>query len=111
MHQDEGIRRVSDHRLKNFAGMGRSFVESTLADGSDLDQLLLGVSEQRSAIARGLSMVSDWRSSRRATAPTRSELTSRRAFERETKGKSSATEALDKTAREPKCLRRVSAAF
>jgi hypothetical protein len=32
MHQDEGIGRVSDHRLKNFAGMGRSFVESTLAD-------------------------------------------------------------------------------
>jgi len=45
MHHDEGIGRMSDYRLKNFARMGGSFVESTLADGSDLDQVLLRVKE------------------------------------------------------------------
>src|SRR5258708_773719 len=37
----------------------------------------------------------------------RKELTRRKALERGTKGKSSSTEARAKTAREPKCLRRV----
>jgi hypothetical protein len=55
------------------------------------------ISEQRSAIVRGLSTVSDWRSSRKATAPMRRELTSRGALGRETKGKSSSTEARAKT--------------
>ena len=51
----------------------------------------------RSAIVRGLSIVSDWRSSRKATAPMRRELTSRGALGRETKGKSSSTEVRAKT--------------
>jgi hypothetical protein len=83
--------------------MGGSFVESTLADGGDVDRVLLGVKEndpERFAVekthlraqlgdCRGLSMVSDSRSSRKTTAPIRNELTSRRALERETKGRSS----------------------
>ena len=69
------------------------------------------ISEQRSAIARGLSIVSDCRSSRRATAPIRSELTSRKALEREMNGKSSSTEVRAKTVREPKCFNRASACF
>ena len=56
-------------------------------------------------------MVSDWRSSRSATAPIRRELTKRKALTRETKGKSSSTVARAKTAREPKCCSRASACF
>ena len=56
-------------------------------------------------------MVSDWRSSRSATAPTRRELTNRKALTRETKGKSSSTMARAKAVREPKCCNRASACF
>jgi hypothetical protein len=51
------------------------------------------------------------RSSRNATAPLRRELTNRSALGRETKGKSSSTEARAKTVRDPKCFKSASACF
>jgi serine/threonine protein kinase len=51
---------------------------------------------------RGLSIVRDSRSPRNATAPIRRELTRRRTLERETKRRSSSTEARVNTVSEPK---------
>ena len=36
---------MSDHRLKNFAKMGERLIHGALADGSYLDQVLLGIQE------------------------------------------------------------------
>ena len=114
---------MDDHRLKDLSRVGEGLIyrlivqilmrcclalrRTTRSDSRSRKR----ISEQRSAIAIGLSMVSDWRSSRSATAPIRRELTSRRALTREIKGKSSSTVARAKAVREPKCCSRASACF
>lgn len=92
VHQDEGVGRIRDHRLIGFSRLGEGLIDRPLTNRADLNEVLLAlrrktrsdsrsrkrISEQRSVIARGLSIVSDWRSSRSATAPIRRELTTAR---------------------------------
>ena len=103
VHHDEGIGGVRYHRLKDFSWMSQRLMTLPWLTVQTLIKCCFAfrrttrshsrskkrISEQRSAIATGLSMVSDWRSSRSVTAPMRRELTRRSDFERETKGKSS----------------------
>src|SRR5262249_50788216 len=43
MHHDEGIRRVRDHRLKDFSWVTERFIDTALANRADLNEVLLGI--------------------------------------------------------------------
>jgi hypothetical protein len=100
---DEGIRAEGDYRFKDFPRVSQSFVEGSLADRNRLDEFLLGVEQdhsegfvvrnrislQSSATASGVSMTSRVRSSRKATAAKRRELTSCAALSRDRKAERS----------------------
>ena len=72
VHHDERISGMRDHRVEHFSWVGEGLIDRPLTNRADLDEMLLGVeknnpkqltiekriSEQRSAIASGLSMVS-----------------------------------------------------
>ena len=45
VHQDEGIGRVSDHRLKDFSRVAERFIDAALAHRADLNQVLFGIKE------------------------------------------------------------------
>ena len=45
MHHDEGVGRVSDERLKDFAPVTDRLIHAALAHRADLNQVLLGVKE------------------------------------------------------------------
>ena len=43
VHHDEGIRRVRDHRLKDFSWVAERFIDAALAHRAGLNEMLLGV--------------------------------------------------------------------
>ena len=45
VHHDEGVGRVSDHRLKDFSWVAERFVDAALANRTHLIEVLLGVEE------------------------------------------------------------------
>jgi hypothetical protein len=45
VNHDKGIGGMDDSLLKDFARVGQRLIDGALADGSDLDQVLLGVEE------------------------------------------------------------------
>lgn len=45
MNHHEAVGRMDDRGLKDFARVGERLIHGALADGSDLDQVLLGVKE------------------------------------------------------------------
>ena len=67
MNHDEGISGMDDGGLKDFARVGERFTDGALADGRDLDQVLLGVQEndpERFAIEEahfGTKVCNRWR--------------------------------------------------
>ena len=48
MHQDEGIRRMDDHRLKDLSRVGEGLIYRPLTNRADLNEMLLGVEKDNS---------------------------------------------------------------